>query len=81
MKKRKYGADGEVRKQMRTMKKKKMAMLKKNKRKELVPGKKKKEKEKERKRKIRKGWEEMNGLETFTYPKKGIKIMKYPFYP
>ena len=48
------------------------------KRRELVPGKRKKEEGKERKRKIRKGWEEMNGLETSTYPKKGIKIMKYP---
>ena len=50
----------------------------------MVPGKKEKKKEgKENKGKKKERWgrNEMNGLETSTYPKKGIKIMKLPIYP
>ena len=47
------------------------------------PGRKKKKEGKEKKRKKKKRWgrSEMNGLETSTYPNKGIKIMNYPNYP
>ena len=47
----------------------------------LEERKKKEGKEKKRKKKERWGRNKMNGLETFTCPKKGIKIMKLPIYP
>ena len=40
-----------------------------------------KKKRKKRKKKERWGRNKMNGLETYTCPKKGIKIMKLPIYP
>ena len=65
-------------------KEKMMATLKEEEKKENGSWKKKRRK-KEKKRKERKkerwGRNEMNGLETSTYPKKGIKIMKLPIYP
>ena len=71
---------------MRTMKRKKKMATGKEKRKErrkwfLEKEKKEEGKEKKRKKKERWGKNKMNGLQTSTYPKKGIKIMKLPIYP
>ena len=63
---------------MRTMKSKKKMVTGKEKRKErkwfLEKEKKEEGKEKKRKKKERWGRNEINGLETSTYPKKGIKL-------